>query len=146
MRTVLTTATHTGSWVGVLYGIILLKFVESRLDTIRNKILRTTFNIQGWNKMPWFMPFNLNNEWTPQTNTGCIWEQDKDDYPHRLDLYTTCISRYYKQILNVSKILKGKHQHRSNKIVSSFNCFHVALTSKSEKTKRNANSIKYTHA
>jgi len=49
MQTVLTLTTHTGLYVGLLNGIVLVKYLEPTLDTIRNKILRTTFNLQWWN-------------------------------------------------------------------------------------------------
>ena len=72
MQTVLTSITHTGFSVGLLYVTFLLKYKERRLDTIRNKILRTTFNFQRWNTHPVSRHSILNNEWTTQTNTGYI--------------------------------------------------------------------------
>ena len=49
MQTVLTSTTHTGFLVGLLYGVVLLKYIELRLGTIRNKTLRTAFNFQQLN-------------------------------------------------------------------------------------------------
>ena len=72
--------------------------MESRLDTIGNKTLLTTFN---------FQPFNLNYEWPPQTTQDVCDSKIKTAILIRLDIYTTCIFPYYKPILNGYKILQA---------------------------------------
>ena len=107
MQTVLTSITHTGFSVVLLYGTFLLKYKERRLETIRNKTLRITFKFQRWKTAPCFTPFNFKLR-VDTTKKHRIYNSTiKTAFLLRLDLCAKCIFPYYKQILNGSKNLKA---------------------------------------
>jgi hypothetical protein len=107
MQTVFTSTTHTGFYVGLIYGIVLLKYIERRLDTIRNKTLLTKFNFQQWNTNTLFhaIQFKLR---VNTTNKHTMYDSTiQTAFLIRSDLYVQCIFPHYKQILMVLKILQA---------------------------------------